>query len=386
MRKVLDMSGLPNSAMSLDAVVDHAAHGISLVNSTIGGVRSTAPILEWGYLFGSSRSESDDTHRTNAAGSFLNSEQAPWDEPTGQLHRAECSYRIADFKTARSQASKLLDSSDRSLALSALVMHFASCIAMGNSESAYEDFLELKARCGTGFGCEDDSVHRMTSILVAMRVESLMVLQVFDIPELEGGLSGFPRGWESYLGFLMAQRAMRGGNSGRAAGISEAFLMLDGNRNPLSRILLLLAIASACMMSGEVGEAERSFRKAWELGQANGFIAPFVELNFSLLGLSRRCLLPNEASEYRRLETMVKTYYDGWYGLREKCGYHDKTRDLTPLESYVGGLVMLGWRNKAIATHLRISENTVKHQLTAIYQKLGVSSRADLRNIMRPGR
>lgn len=380
------MTGLLDSAMALDVAADCAAKKFSLVNGAMGKVRSAAPILEWGDLFGSSEGESADTYRANTASSFLNSEQAPWDDLTKQLHRAERSYCIADFKAARSEAIKLLDSSDRSLAVSALVMHFASSIAMGDSESAYKDCLELKIRCEAGFECKDDPTYRMASILAAMRVEGLLVLQIFDIPELESGLRGFPRGWESYLGFLMAQRAMRGGKPGRAVGISEAFLMLDRSRNPLSRVLLLLAIASACMMSGDVEEAERAFAKAWELGEANGVIAPFVELNFLLLGLPRRCSATNETSEYRRLETMVKTYYDGWYGLREKCGYHDKTRGLTPLESYVGGLVMLGWRNKAIATHLRISENTVKHQLTAIYQKLGVSSRADLRNIMRPGR
>ena len=37
-----------------------------------------------------------------------------------------------------------------------------------------------------------------------------------------------------------------------------------------------------------------------------------------------------------------------------------------------------GWANKEIAQHLGVSNQTIKHQLTMLYRKVGVSGRVEL--------
>ena len=56
------------------------------------------------------------------------------------------------------------------------------------------------------------------------------------------------------------------------------------------------------------------------------------------------------------------------------------TRDfgLTPREKQVIALVGAGYTNKDLARELSISENTAKHHLTNIFDKLGVSNRLEL--------
>jgi len=51
--------------------------------------------------------------------------------------------------------------------------------------------------------------------------------------------------------------------------------------------------------------------------------------------------------------------------------------DLGPREAEVLGLLIAGQRNREIATHLGISENTVKFHVAKILRKLGVGSRAE---------
>jgi len=51
---------------------------------------------------------------------------------------------------------------------------------------------------------------------------------------------------------------------------------------------------------------------------------------------------------------------------------------LTRREKTVIGCLMLGWRNREIATQLSITEQTVKNHLRAIYDKVGVSDRLEL--------
>ena len=51
---------------------------------------------------------------------------------------------------------------------------------------------------------------------------------------------------------------------------------------------------------------------------------------------------------------------------------------LTPREIEVVSAVVAGYSNKEIAEHFKISEDTVKHHLSNIFDKLGVSTRLEL--------
>jgi DNA-binding NarL/FixJ family response regulator len=51
---------------------------------------------------------------------------------------------------------------------------------------------------------------------------------------------------------------------------------------------------------------------------------------------------------------------------------------LTPREKTIISYLMQGWRNREIAHHLSITEQTVKNHLRTVYDKLGVSDRLEL--------
>ncbi len=53
------------------------------------------------------------------------------------------------------------------------------------------------------------------------------------------------------------------------------------------------------------------------------------------------------------------------------------TRRLTPREREILALVAAGSSNKSIARSLRISPNTVKFHMTTLFEKLGVTTRAE---------
>jgi two-component system, NarL family, nitrate/nitrite response regulator NarL len=55
-----------------------------------------------------------------------------------------------------------------------------------------------------------------------------------------------------------------------------------------------------------------------------------------------------------------------------------KTFGLTPRELQIIASVVAGYTNRDIAKKFRISEQTVKHHLTNIFKKVGVSSRLEL--------
>jgi two-component system nitrate/nitrite response regulator NarL len=55
-----------------------------------------------------------------------------------------------------------------------------------------------------------------------------------------------------------------------------------------------------------------------------------------------------------------------------------KKYGLTPRELEIVSAVVAGYANKDIAAHFKISEDTVKHHLSNIFDKMGVSSRLEL--------
>jgi DNA-binding NarL/FixJ family response regulator len=64
-------------------------------------------------------------------------------------------------------------------------------------------------------------------------------------------------------------------------------------------------------------------------------------------------------------------------GLSGRNG-HTPALALTPREREVLSAAVQGPSNREIATHLDVSEDTVKHHLTNIYDKLGLSSQVEL--------
>ena len=61
---------------------------------------------------------------------------------------------------------------------------------------------------------------------------------------------------------------------------------------------------------------------------------------------------------------------------------HDVADDLTTTEFAIAMLAARGWTNQEIASHLKISPNTVKQYLAAAREKLHVSRRQDLKKYM----
>lgn len=67
-------------------------------------------------------------------------------------------------------------------------------------------------------------------------------------------------------------------------------------------------------------------------------------------------------------------------GLVDSSGHTPRRNKygLTPRELEIVSAVVAGYANKEIAEHFKISEDTVKHHLSNIFDKLGVSTRLEL--------
>ena len=141
----------------------------------------------------------------------------------------------------------------------------------------------------------------------------------------------------------------------------EALRQLDESASPVRTILLTAAIEKEELV------------KALQLG------AWGVVMKESAIDLLFRSIRSVSAGEYwvgrERVADLVKT-------LRARvppaADSRKKTFGLTPRELEITTTIAAGYSNKEIAQKFTISEDTVKHHLSNIFNKTGVSSRLEL--------
>lgn len=291
-------------------------------------------------------------------------------------------YQCAELDEALRLCNLLLSSSDAaSVQLFGLTKRMSVYVAQANAEAAYADYVRVTRMCEEGIRCTDDSFMCGASCLCALNVENLLNARIFDKDFFGCDMSFLPQQLRSLLGYLLGCRALRQGKRSMAEGIAYSALVLTGSSGRREAVSCNLIMASTRLFSRDLSGAEAAFKRAWALSGHGQIAMPFVEFDHYLLGLFRRCDDICEEPSYRQIKRLLSRYRRGWYDLRRQCGLPVFGACLTSVELYALGLASLGWRNKEIAAHLRISENTLKHRLSSAYQKLGLNSRKDTRNL-----
>lgn len=295
---------------------------------------------------------------------------------------AEAAYQHGRFEEARGRASELLSgATDSALTMIALTEHMLSGTMTGDSAGACADLRRLARCCDEAMRHPEDRVRFGVGILGALRVETLLMADVFDATCLEAGIGAIDESFRPFLGRLLSLRSFRKARYQEATGIAYAFSkMLSPDLRAIG-ISLDVSMAASCLAEGRLDEALEHFDSAWDASGKTGIIMPLVEMGFLLFGLNRSSAKVGEDERCKEMESYVRNYNQVWFEMRGRLGLSTLLEPLTLLEGYVAGLADMGWKNRQIARHLCISENTVKHQLTSVYQKLGVQKRSDLSSI-----
>ena len=154
-------------------------------------------------------------------------------------------------------------------------------------------------------------------------------------------------------------------------------LLLDMVMPKLNGMAVLRKLSEAgsnvrtILLSGEM-EAD-DISKAFELG-ARGIV--MKDAATSMLFKSIRCVMAGQywigrQSVANLVQTLKHARSDAKNG-------HPKNYGLTPREMEMIKAVVSGSPNKEIAAQFKISEQTVKHHITSIFDKLGVYNRLEL--------
>jgi DNA-binding NarL/FixJ family response regulator len=134
-------------------------------------------------------------------------------------------------------------------------------------------------------------------------------------------------------------------------------------------------IGTVCLVIVDLGN-DRQARKALELGAA-GVVLKMQPPSVLIATIESLCGRLAEHIELQKVVHDVRSTHK----LRSRKNlqsYNAKIESLTERERGIITLIADGLKNKEIAEHLHISDITVRHHLTNIFMKLGVSNRQKL--------
>lgn len=165
---------------------------------------------------------------------------------------------------------------------------------------------------------------------------------------------------------------------------SEEFLFVARRYGSLlAEIYVTLDIAVAQSRLDRERDGVDTLCRALDLALPDGLVLPFAE-NADLLGpLLDKALSGRETVGHRDLLALRERYARGRERLLSGLpGKEELPGGLTPREYEVARRVLEGKSNGEIAAELFLSENTVKYHLKAVFQKLGIRSRRDVKKAL----
>ena len=298
----------------------------------------------------------------------------------------EMVYQRGEPAKALEAAGRMLEQTDDKIdRLMLLSTHMMASIASADDQGAHGDLLQLLSLCKRVLESSPTEPLLGFALFCIARIEAVLATDIIDYWVLETNIKHMHHTLRRGMGPILALYYIRRGRFQVATGIAYACRTIVEPCDEIANIDLLILMASTHLIEGRIEDACNDLMEAWRASLKTGIVMPFVQLQYLLLGLQKSVDINIDvmSETYRRIEFLTPKYRKGWFGLRERCGLSQKGFDLTPLEWDVVGLAALGWSNKEIAAHFAISVNTVKHQLTSSYQKLGISKRTEIASVVR---
>jgi Response regulator containing a CheY-like receiver domain and an HTH DNA-binding domain len=187
----------------------------------------------------------------------------------------------------------------------------------------------------------------------------------------------------AFYNIIYGKALLLRGDYAKLLGLSGQFLAIASVfPSMLAHIYTHIYVGAANLRLHRKEEAIDAVRKALALAAPDEVWMPFVENGDAIIPILD--VLMNEGA-YRDSVARIRKLHTPYRGALEgiKAVHFDENKPrLTGREKEIARLAAEGCSNREIGARLFISENTVKTQLKSVFEKLGVNSRALLKQYL----
>ncbi len=304
------------------------------------------------------------------------------DTTVASLARIELEYLRGSYETVIRDTEPLMYAeNDLSIRVTAGLWNMLANMACGYPAVARRTKAEIVDLCKMGIRSTGNPRVRAACAIVDSTIVTFFPEGRASHAPISEAIGHLPEGQRLYASYLVALQAFNEGEYGHAIGVAGTALTLCKSTYPISMAYLHIISACAHMALHRPEEAAGQFDAAWNLTAADGVISPFVGHYVQLHGLLESRLKQIDPAKYRSISKAAVPYRMGWISLVDpEEAAHAGVSTISASELSVAALASRGWTNREIAVQLGLSVNTVKHRLSAVFQKLGIERRADLSN------
>lgn len=310
---------------------------------------------------------------------------------SASLFRAELCYLTGDLKETEIQCHHAIyqaESRNQFSIMIAAYMYLCKAALLAGNYDGYSTYREAMEAVYKDAVNDNMQYHIKMEIDIADAVISCMLGELDKFPgwlkesiivERSGNLVTL-----CYVFNLHARYLYSIGEYDKIIGISSQMLgVADMYKSPLTKLKANIVIAAAYLARMDADNAVKYLKDAIMLAYEDDIIMPFVE-NYSIIGN----LLDRYNTTNRDINAFIKKIKTKAKALNtsvNKCTKIVKNQNnhgLTPREAEIAKLASMRYSNKQIAGQLFIAESTVKSAMKIIFNKLGISSRQELEEVL----
>ncbi len=305
------------------------------------------------------------------------------DEDDRRIALGEYYYYSGQAEESARILEPYLSSDDISLKFSAENTYVFVNIALGRTNLARFAIAQLSRQNKEILASDADVEIKALGIMSA---HAMMVLlhhpYEVDLPPLEDYMRYLPKAMKLWACYILAYKAYQEKNYEKALGISDVALALSSEEYPVPMIYCRLVGIISLIGLMRLDEAKKRFTLIWEYVKADGFVEIIGEHYGFLQGLTDTSLKKTDPEAFESLMKSVRNFGVNWIKLYNQLSDRSIADNLSATEFTVAMLYNRGWSAQEIATHLSLSEHTIRSYIKAIYVKLGISDKKALANFM----
>ncbi len=298
------------------------------------------------------------------------------------LAQAEYYYFTTQYEKAVEETELFFNHKDVVTKISACLIYAFSNIALGNERRAKLGFACIEEALRVEIDLEKLTLtQRAMCLLIGASVDVLMYRKAPD-KRLVEHIKYLPRGLQVWACCILSQTAYLLGKIEKSIGIAETILALSTKEYPIAMAYMHISAAVSYMNLKKIDKAKEHIIKGWECAQPDNFIQPFAEHHGLLCGLIETCLKKDYPREYDAIIEATNHFVQGWRKFHNDVAHRHIAIGLTTTEFAISMLASRGWSNQEIADYMELSLHTVKRYISVVYQKLAITSRAELKKYM----
>ncbi len=187
-----------------------------------------------------------------------------------------------------------------------------------------------------------------------------------------------PPGLRLFVLYIEAHHSYLNKFYGTAIGIAETALALESELYPIPTVYLHLIACIGYLNLKHPEQAKEHFMEAWRIAQPDDLIQPVAEHHGLVGGTLEATLKRLFPEDFKRIIALTYKFSSGWRKIHNPETGNSVADNLTTTEFAAAMLAARNWTNQEIASHMGISEYTVRHYISTALQKLNVSQRKDL--------